>query len=340
MMKDIYASNNWNLLSDKDWLRISKPLMHQIGDRETIMLCELVSLDHYHRKNPKFNGWFRAPSNLLFKHTAQSPIVQKRTLDSLVEKGLILRRLRGVPASNHFLIAHAKLNSIINMGYPQEKQQIKHTEGSQPELITQEHHQFNEIIETSFYESQKLYNKDYLNNDYSLIGIQRCENTADECTSLDTTSEQAPKATKYKRSIPIPKSQGYLLMKQSPDKRIGFHKLLTMVNGVIPTSWAKDMAILNIMVNDDHIEVERIRSVINWLKDHWQDDFVPSFSSSERFRYKFFDIEKAMARANRTSNGNNNGKGGKRYFEAKLPDGVSLNDYIQYDREFEKYANQ
>jgi hypothetical protein len=173
-MKDFdYATANWNLAANGNWIRISKPMLHNIGDRETIMLAELITLDHHHRNNPKFNGWFKAPVRILFKHTSQLIDTQRRTLTKLVELGLITRKRMGIPAQNWFLLNHVKLHELLNKGYPEEVMNAKHNNKIRGNTISGEG------------ESPYLYNKNYSidNNDKELpIGNSTSRCYGDNCS--------------------------------------------------------------------------------------------------------------------------------------------------------------
>ena len=311
---DDYATLSWNLLSQKDWLRISKPLMHRIGDRETIILYELVSLDHYHRNRDSFNGWFRASNTLLFKHTAQKIDTQRKSISKLVELGLVEKRIsKGhVPATLEYRINHKNLVHMVMKGWPDEfRQNTKSSLGKKPKLDM----------------AKNLnYNKDSSNeepNDYKTLGAdapvgvsQPAPSSPDEKENTFSTwglPQQGcapPRAVKRTRTAPVPPTP-----KPPPDPNViataklmqSFAPLYRQINQAPlkanTENWYKNRASLQLMLTKDELPLERIQEVIGWLMRHHSDTYTPKFSNAYKFRQKFFDIERI--KRNGSSNGNN-----------------------------------
>lgn len=116
LTEDQMAHLVYSAMTEKNWLRISKAMMHAIGDRETIMLSELISLDMGHRKKASgdFDGWFRASGDLLEYATAQGKDVRQRTLGKLEKLNIIKSKKAGLPATNHYRIDYGRIPELFN----------------------------------------------------------------------------------------------------------------------------------------------------------------------------------------------------------------------------------
>ena len=321
----------WNLLSDRDWLRISKPLLHRLGDRETIILCELISLDHFHRNksNTKYDGWFKASNTLLFKHTAQRKDIQQRSITSLISQGLMEKRLsKGhIPATNEYMLNHEALVELICLGMPDlngKSQQEQNTPPSRSKTLLLDDAKCGNYNK----DLPKEFSKDSLNN-----------NTPAACDMDEALPEPIPQpdgedgilphkeevdyvAPRRTRTLPIPepdphpqnehkpdpiKSAGSRLMRDSaPGAKDGFLSLQTLAYQVHVSKdqffrYALPIGQLNIL---DQVEESRIRALIAWWHDHHNDPFAPNCFSGFDLRKNFSRLEQFMLKSKNGGNGN------------------------------------
>lgn len=108
-----------------------------------------------------------------------------------------------------------------------------------------------------------------------------------------------PVQQKSKRESNPSFAEGSDIMRNS-----GLWKLLRKVrNSSMPSGqeyFFQQSTLIGQMVVKDGIEKDRINKVVNWLFDHYQDEFVPQFFTPIEFKDKFFKLEYAMKKASRS----------------------------------------
>lgn len=143
------------------------------------------------------------------------------------------------------------------------------------------------------------------------------DNLPTEKSNLSTSKKLS---IKRRRTTPLPPPEpvakaklppnpiriaGGRLMRASKDGSVGFLDVFRKVYNVrLPMSqyWASATS-LGQMLLEMNIEEARIRSALAWYAKHYNDEYVPQFTTAYQFKEKFLQIEKAMNRRN-SNNGN------------------------------------
>ena len=353
-----YATIAWNMLSDRDWMRINKPLLHRIGDRETILICEMVSLDHHHRsKGNRYTGWFKASSNFIFKHTAQDRNIQARTVRRLVEQGLVEKRLsRSVPATNEFYINYQKLVELIEMGYPEDESQLAENKLTSKLKISQ----LGNLNQANY--NKELNNEDnnekYNTLQPAAVGILSQSTTPpiDPEGGVKTQPIEAASANGVPprlcrgRKTPIPAAPVEAAPPPDPIKVAGnklaraFIPLLRKVTDTPnKNKFWPSVVPLGKLVVEEGVPPERIFSLIDKLSAYigkTTDIYLPTFFSAAQFARKFYQIEEHMKRIHypTAQSGNSNGKSNwtSRLIRTK-PGDDNFDDYEEQARREGRY---
>lgn len=292
----------WNTVSDKNWLRISKPMMHAIGDRETIMLTELINLDRYYRKEKEeYNGWFWATASVLFEHTTQLEDTQRRVLNNLVDRGIIQRRRAGVPAKNYFKINYAAIPALFDSGLPGT------SSGETPELEKGKHRNLAQGNTGTIY---KEIDKEINYKKYN--------------TPSEPNQPMGDSLPSGKRSTKAERSKEYLPIANKLSRIISSSKNIKHTSQQL-SSWAKDICT---MVEDHSISPDRISLALNWYRTHIGEPYVPVIESGSALKDKFLKLEAAIQRASNPRPQNGNGTNGyNRPRNALYPTQEERDDY-------------
>lgn len=95
--------------SGDDYLRVSKGMIRMVGVECAFMFSELVDEYLYYYKEKydtitENDGWFYSTAENIKERTGWSAEKQDRIINELIQKGLIEKMLKGVPAKRHFKI--------------------------------------------------------------------------------------------------------------------------------------------------------------------------------------------------------------------------------------------
>ncbi len=278
----------WNTMSDKNWLRISKPMMHAIGDRETIMLTELINLDRYYRKEGKeYLGWFWATASVLYEHTTQLEDVQRRVLNSLVDRGIIQRKRAGVPARNYFKINYEVIPSLFESNF------TGTSSGETPELEIGKHRN---LVKENTGTIYKEINKEIINKKYIAPAIERA---GQPIVPRELPTPLPKPSTKKVRA----NAKQYLPLANKLSRIISSSKNIKHTHQQL-TAWSNDICS---MVEDHDISADRISAALNWYRTHVGGSYVPVIESGRALKDKFLKLEAAITRASSPPPQNGNG---------------------------------
>lgn len=304
----------YNEVLGKRFLMISKPLMVFIGDRETIMLTELIEIAKIALIKHE-SRWFYATAEKIRREVGHSTDIQNRTIESLESLGVIEKRLtKTYPSKKEFRIDRERLTDILIEAQRNFKGQVKGN--PKPGKQTNETTPRFRISPTSglgFSSSCIIYKEKDLNiknnNGVSLdtpVGSSISEDgEIPEPIEYDYEEERAtpPKPTRVRTTPDTPENliqfSGQKIMNGNGDGP-GFYGVLQKSNGLTHIeNYFGQTIVLGKMVEDKKIEPKRIGKVLTWLNEHMNDDFVPKFHSASEFSRKFLNLEDAMNRHNR-----------------------------------------
>ena len=104
-----------NLLSNNGYIIVNKEIIKKMGLHEAIILGELCSEYSYWEKSNKLdNGYFYSTRENIEKNTGLSAYQQREPFKKLIEKGVILEKLKGMPQQKWYSINMDKLYSFLN----------------------------------------------------------------------------------------------------------------------------------------------------------------------------------------------------------------------------------
>lgn len=104
-----------NLLSNNGYIIVNKEIIKKLGLHEAIILGELCSEYSYWEKSNKLdNGYFYSTRENIEKNTGLSAYQQREPFKKLIQKGVILEKLKGMPQQKWYSINMDKLYSLLN----------------------------------------------------------------------------------------------------------------------------------------------------------------------------------------------------------------------------------
>lgn len=114
------------LLSQDNFLMYNLNIATQIGVKEAILIGELARKWNYWNKENRLdeNGYFYITQEDIEKDTGLSPYQQRQAFKSLVDKGYVIIKLKGIPAVNYYKIVEDKLLNIFTSSCEETKSQM------------------------------------------------------------------------------------------------------------------------------------------------------------------------------------------------------------------------
>ena len=104
-----------NLLLNNGYIIVNKEIIKKFGLHEAIILGELCSEYSYWEKSNKLdNGYFYSTRENIEKNTGLSAYQQREPFKNLIQKGVILEKLKGMPQQKWYSINMDKLYSLLN----------------------------------------------------------------------------------------------------------------------------------------------------------------------------------------------------------------------------------
>ena len=114
-----------NLLSSTAFIVYNKELGRQVGVIEAILLADLISKEEYFIANGMIDdGWFFNTAENIEEDTCITAHKQRNAIKNLKNFGIILTKLAGVPARQHFKIVESKLLSCFNLSCSKNANQL------------------------------------------------------------------------------------------------------------------------------------------------------------------------------------------------------------------------
>ena len=103
-----------NLLRSDGSIVVNKFLAREIGLNETVVLSELIARSEWHKeKGDDKNGWFYCTQKTLKKQTSLNRYYQDKSIDELIELGLISKKTMGIPAKRYFKINTKAVTTLV-----------------------------------------------------------------------------------------------------------------------------------------------------------------------------------------------------------------------------------
>jgi len=98
------------MLTSSKFFAINKMILHEFGLEAAVLLSELAMLQD------NFDNWFYRTQESLQEETALSPKVQKKAVEILKSKGILLTKKFGMPAKLHYKIDAEILSQYLPSG--------------------------------------------------------------------------------------------------------------------------------------------------------------------------------------------------------------------------------
>lgn len=102
------------MFSDGEWVRFPVRLTRLLSLHEVVMFSELFNRSYLCRKDRKLKGWFQYSVSQIEERINFSEYTQRRTIDSLEEKGLIRSERRGSPPFRYIKIDSKAVCDFLN----------------------------------------------------------------------------------------------------------------------------------------------------------------------------------------------------------------------------------
>ena len=247
------------------------------------VLTNLIDKQHYFIHSGKCtDGWFYQTTQQQSEILKLSEYQIRVSKKELMENGILITEMRGLPAKEWYFIDYSRLQKLIEMGLTA----IHQNPGG---LLVQNPDELPHRILTNI-----PLIKPYIIK----TNIKKPEKISQNPTSNPLLQEPSkPKKTlSAKQNVPI-KGQAIEWSKVTNklanfmDDKLDIH----MSTEDKSTSTYGHIKKLNI---SNKIPISRILAVIEWLSDHYKDEFVPMIGSAQDFYYKFAKLELTM---NKTS---------------------------------------
>ena len=104
-----------NLLSNSGYIIVNKEIIKKLGLREAIILGELCSEYNYWEKTNRLeNGYFFSTRENIENNTGLSAYQQREPFKKLLEMGIILEKLKGMPQQKWYSLDMDKLYELLN----------------------------------------------------------------------------------------------------------------------------------------------------------------------------------------------------------------------------------
>jgi len=102
------------LLASDNYIPVNRELVKLIGLEETVILGELATEQSYwERENKLVDGMFYCTANKLEERTGLTEYQQRKAIKNLINLGVLIQKLKGVPATRYFYIDIDKLGDIF-----------------------------------------------------------------------------------------------------------------------------------------------------------------------------------------------------------------------------------
>lgn len=104
-----------NLLSNSGYIIVNKEIIKKLGLHEAIMLGELCSeYTYWEKANQLNNGFFYSTRENIERNTGLTPYQQREPLKKLVNLGIVLEKMIGMPCQKWYSLDLDKLYTILN----------------------------------------------------------------------------------------------------------------------------------------------------------------------------------------------------------------------------------
>lgn len=117
-----------NLLSNSGYIIVNKEIIKKLGLHEAIILGEMCSEYSYWEKNKKLeNGYFFSTRENIENNTGLSPYQQREPFKKLVQMGIILEKLKGMPQLKWYSLDMDRLYDLLceERGFISSSEEIK-----------------------------------------------------------------------------------------------------------------------------------------------------------------------------------------------------------------------
>lgn len=104
-----------NLLSNSGYIIVNKEIIKKLGLHEAIILGELCSeYTYWEKANQLNNGFFYSTRENIERNTGLTPYQQREPLKKLVNLGIVLEKMIGMPCQKWYSLDLDKLYTILN----------------------------------------------------------------------------------------------------------------------------------------------------------------------------------------------------------------------------------
>lgn len=104
-----------NLLSSNGYIILNKDIMRKLGLHEAIILGELCSEYNYWDKEKKLeDGYFFSTRDNIENNTGLSAYQQREPFKKLIELGIVLEKMKGMPQQKWYSLDMNKLYELLN----------------------------------------------------------------------------------------------------------------------------------------------------------------------------------------------------------------------------------
>lgn len=98
------------LLMNSGYWVLNKKVVKELGIETAFLLSNFAEADTMMKDN---NGWFYQTTETVEKMTGLNRYKQDKSIDELMELGILLKEVRGMPAKRYFKIDYQKVSDIV-----------------------------------------------------------------------------------------------------------------------------------------------------------------------------------------------------------------------------------